>query len=136
MSSTAIVSALWPELRGFLVRIGRWLLDVIIEEGRTGLAVYMRQRVRVFTRRRKRARGKRRIKWLTGRIARWRKAAKWLESAKAHILTKRVATKAQERAERELDDLEPELENFERWSRRELRQAARRSRRAARRARD
>ena len=134
MSTSAVLAALWPDLKTFLVKIGRWLLDVILEEGRGGLAVYMRQRVGVFKRRRKRAKSKRRQKWLAGRILRWNKAAVWLESAAAKRLSKRVATQAQELAERELENVEPELENFARWNRRELRRARRRARRAARRA--
>ncbi len=130
MSSAAVAATLWPALRGFLVRIGRWLLDVILEVGRSGLALYMRQRVGVFVRRRKRAKAKRRIKWLTGRIARWRKAAAWLESTEAKKLTKQVARRAQKLAESQLDEIEPELENFARWNRRELRRARRRARRA------
>lgn len=131
MTTTAILAALWPTLRSFLVRIGRWLIDVVLAEGRAGLAIYMRQRVGVFIRRRKRARSKLRKKWLTGRIRRWRAAAKWLESAEAKKLSRKVAQKAQERAEQELDDLEPALENFARWSRVERRRARRKARRLA-----
>ena len=135
MSTAGILAGLWPALRRFLVRIGRWLIDVAIEEGRSGLAVYLRQRVRVLTRRRKRRRkGSARYRWLTTRINWWRKAANWLEGQEAKRLSKRVAKEAKKRAEKELDDLEPVWENFGRWSRAERRRAERRARRAARRA--
>ncbi len=130
MSTAAILSAIWPTLRGFLTRIGRWLLDVLLVDGRRGLALYMRQRIRVFEIKRGRSAHKRRKKWLTGRIGRWRKAATWLESAQAAKLTKQVARRAQKLAESQLDEIEPELENFARWNRRELRRARRRARRA------
>ena len=130
MSTAAILSAVWPTLRGFLTRIGRWLLDVLLADGRRGLALYMRQRIRVFEIKRGRSAHKRRKKWLAGRIGRWRKAATWLESAQAAKLTKQVARRAQKLAESQLDEIEPELENFARWNRRELRRARRRARRA------
>jgi hypothetical protein len=104
-------------LRRWIVKIGRWLLDTVLAEGRRGLAVYMRQRVHVFRARRARARTKRRRQWLDGRIRRWTKAAEWFDGEEAARLSKRVAKEAQGRAEAELDELEPELENFRRWNR-------------------
>ncbi len=130
VTTSGVLMGIWPTLRGFLTRIGRWLLDVVITDGRRGLAAYMRQRIRVFSIRRRRAQHARRKKWLTGRIARWRHAATWLESAEGAKLTKQVARRAQRLAESALDELEPELENFGRWNRRELRRARRRARRA------
>lgn len=133
MSTAGILAGLWPALRRFVLRIGRWLIDVAIEEGRRGLAVYLRQRVRVLTRRRKRCRKKgSRYRWLSTRITWWRKAAKWLEGQEAKRLSKRVAKEAKKRAENELDDLEPVWENFGKWTRAERRKARRRARRARR----
>lgn len=135
MSAAGILAGLWPRLSKFLIRIGRWLLDVVLEEGRRGLAVYMRQRVRVLKRRRKRRKPKSaRYRWLTARITWWGKAARWFDGEEAKRLNTRVTEAAQERAQRELDDAEPEWENFAKWSRAQRRRARRAARRARRRA--
>jgi hypothetical protein len=131
VSSAGILAGLWPALRRILIGIGRWILDVILNEGRSGLAVYMRQRIGVFTRRLKRARkGSPRSRWLTGRIRRWTQGATWLEGAAAKALSKKIAQEAQRRAEDELQAGEPVFENFAAWSKAEKRRAARRARRA------
>jgi hypothetical protein len=135
VTAAGVLAGLWPTLSKFLLRIGRWLLDVVLEEGRTGLAVYMRMRVRVLKRRRARFRKTRpRHKWLTTRITWWAKAAKWLEGQEAKRLSRRVAEEAQKRAARELDGAEPEWENFGRWTKGQERRAKRRARRIMRRA--
>lgn len=135
MSASGILAGLWPKLRGFLLRIGQWLLDVVLEDGRRGLAVYLRQRVRVLKRRRLRARkGKARHKWLTLRINTWNRAATWLEGAEGKKLSKSVAKAAQKRAAEELDQAEPIWENFENWTKAQERRAKRRAKRMLRRA--
>jgi hypothetical protein len=128
----AVLTALWPVLRRLAQQIGRWILDVALEEGRAALAAYMRLRVGMFRRRQARARGAARRAWLDGRIRRWSKAAGWLESADGRRLTRKVASAAVERGQAELDANEPTAENFSRWKRdRERRRDRRRTRRAA-----
>lgn len=130
-----MLAGLWPVLKMFLLRIGGWILDVAIAEGRAGLASYLRQRVQVLTRRRKKCKRQgARYRWLSARITWWTKAAKWLESQAAKKLQKRVAQAAKKRAAEELDQAEPVWENFGKWSKAEKRRAERRMRRAARRA--
>ena len=136
MSTSAILAGLWPGLRRLLIGIGHWILDVILAEGRSGLAVYMRQRVGVFTRRLKRTRkGSPRSRWLTGRIRRWTQGAAWIEGEAAKALSKQIAKRAQRLAALVLEEGEPAGENFAAWSKAEERRAARRARRAARRLR-
>ncbi|MHA1573445.1 MAG: hypothetical protein ACTSX8_05575 [Alphaproteobacteria bacterium] len=136
MSAAGILAGMWPKLRRFLLRIGQWLLDVVLEEGRRGLASYLRQRVRVLSRRRKRRKkSSARYKWLTLRINIWRRCAKWLEGDEGKKLSRRVAKAAQRRAKEELDQAEPVWENFESWTKAQERRAKRRANRMLRRAR-
>lgn len=136
MSAAGILAGMWPKLRRFLLRIGQWLLDVVLEEGRRGLASYLRQRVRVLSRRRKRRKkSSARYKWLTLRINTWRRCAKWLEGDEGKKLSRRVAKAAQRRAKEELDQAEPVWENFESWTKAQERRAKRRAKRMLRRAR-
>lgn len=131
MSVQAILSAVWGPLRRVLLNIGRWLLGALAEEGTSGLRSYMRQRVRVFERRKKRARAKLRREWLAGRIGRWKRAIKWLEGKDAKRMTGDVIDAAMKRADEEIPEEAPE-ESFTKWERR---RADRQERRAARRAR-
>jgi len=136
VSAAGILAGMWPKLRRFLLRIGQWLLDVVLEEGRRGLASYLRQRVRVLSRRRKRRKkSSARYKWLTLRINTWRRCAKWLEGDEGKKLSRRVAKAAQRRAKEELDQAEPVWENFESWTKAQERRAKRRAKRMLRRAR-
>jgi len=136
VSAAGILAGMWPKLRRFLLRIGQWLLDVVLEEGRRGLASYLRQRVRVLSRRRKRRKkSSARYKWLTLRINIWRRCAKWLEGDEGKKLSRRVAKAAQRRAKEELDQAEPVWENFESWTKAQERRAKRRANRMLRRAR-
>lgn len=136
MSAAGILAGMWPKLRRFLLRIGQWLLDVVLEEGRRGLASYLRQRVRVLSRRRKRRKkSSARYKWLTLRINTWRRCAEWLEGDEGRKLSRRVAKAAQRRAKEELDQAEPVWENFESWTKAQERRAKRRANRMLRRAR-
>lgn len=70
------------ELIALARRIGRWLLNRVIRVGANRLGWYMIERAEsVFTKRLARAKkagNKRRVRWLTGRIARWKKAGSWL----------------------------------------------------------
>lgn len=122
MTTTAILQAIWPGLRRVLLRIGRWLLRTIADEGLRGLISYMRQRVRVFQARLKRVLGRKhskwRPKWLRGRIARWRNAITWLGSKRAAKLKGRVLEAAEKMAERLIPEEAPG-ESFARWRRRQ-----------------
>lgn len=120
----AALEPLWPTLRGFLLRIGRWLLETILDATARGLVIYMQQRIKVFCRRLERTRSKRRQTWLRGRIARWARAAKWFEQ-KADALEERITKAAMARAEAEVPDEAPDFEDFARWSRAERRRKAR-----------
>lgn len=75
---TAIATALIDLAR----RIGRWVLNRVIAAGARRIGEYMIERAEsVFARRLYRAmqRGdKRRIRWLRGRIERWRRWGTWL----------------------------------------------------------
>jgi hypothetical protein len=122
MTTTAILQAIWPGLRRVLLRIGRWLLRTIADEGLRWLISYMRQRVRVFQARLKRVLARRhskwRPKWLRGRIRRWRNAISWLKSKRAAKLKGRVLDAAQRMAERTIPEEAPD-ESFSRWRRRQ-----------------
>jgi hypothetical protein len=127
-AATAVLVKMWPGLRRSLLSIGRWLLDVIVDEGVKGLLVYMRQRVKVFGRRLRRVLKRRvspkwrvgcwRAKWLRGRIARWRRAIAWLGGAQATKLKGRIVGLAIARATREIPTEAPD-EVFARWRRRQ-----------------
>lgn len=78
MSAAGIARALWPALRRILIRIGRWVLDDLLEDGVRFVGRYMLKRCKVFRRRLERARTKIRRGWLRRRIVRWQKAAAWL----------------------------------------------------------
>lgn len=128
-AATAVLAALWPGLRKALLAIGRWLLDTIADEGVKGLAIYMRQRVKVFAKRIARVKARRRrarfrihwrVRWLTLRIARWRQAIRWLTSTAAAKLKGRVVGLAIDRATREIPEDAPD-EIFSRWRRRQMR---------------
>ncbi len=135
MSTVAVarvLTGLWPALRNLLLKIGRWLIETIAEEGIGGLIVYMRQRVRVFGRRivrvkarRSRMKSKRgprykienwRVLWLQGRVKRWRTAIAWLQSKAAERLRGYVIAKAVARAQDEIPEEAPD-EDFSRWLR-------------------
>ncbi len=131
MSVQAILASVWGPLRRVLLSVGRWVLGALAEEGTAGLVSYMRQRVRVFQRRMKRAHANLRREWLTGRIDRWKRAIKWLRGDEAKQLNREVIDAAMERADQEIPEVAPE-ESFTKWER--LR-AGRQERRAARRAR-
>jgi hypothetical protein len=71
---------LWSGLKRILIRIGRWVLDELIDEGVDRLVSYMRKRVKVFRwRLRNRARAEWRISFLRGKISRWNAAIRWLQ---------------------------------------------------------
>ena len=77
-----------PILQAFirlLWRVGKWLLRLIARHGAKRLAAYMRVRIDVFADKRKRARTKRRRRWLDGRIHRWRYAVAFLEQNEQKI---------------------------------------------------
>ena len=124
-AATAVLAALWPGLRKALLAIGRWLLNTIADEGVKGLAIYMRQRVKVFRRRLTRVVTRKRYsewraRWLNSRILRWEGAIKWLTSTAAAKLKGRVVGLAMERATREVPEDAPD-ELFSRWRRRQMR---------------
>lgn len=78
------MSNLLEALVRIAARIGRWMLEHARDRGLTMLLGYMQGKIGDFERRRQRARTKRRVAWLTGRIERWRKAVAWLtDNAKA-----------------------------------------------------
>lgn len=122
MTTAAILKAIWPGLRRVLLRIGRWLLNALADEGLRGLVSYMRQRVKVFRRRLakilKRRHSKWRPKWLRGRIARWLGAIRWLQGKRAAKLKGRVLDYAQRFAEDTIPEDAPD-ESFARWRRRQ-----------------
>lgn len=60
--------------------IGRWVLRTAAKRGGVILAGYMLGKVDDFRRRLARARTDRRKAWLTGRIARWSAAIRWLQA--------------------------------------------------------
>lgn len=61
------------------VRIGRWLVKRLAKWAISHVVGYMKGKVEDFRRRLARAKAVRRRKWLRGRIARWTKAADWIE---------------------------------------------------------
>lgn len=83
-TATAIAAGLWKGLRRIVERIGRWTIRTIVIHGARALASYMRQRVEVFRARLERVRKRNpdgwRVEFITGRIARWLAAARWLEA--------------------------------------------------------
>lgn len=84
-----IASQLWPALRRLILHLGRWVLGSLRRNGAQNLASYMRIRANdVFTARLKRARTKRRKKWLRGRIRRWLLVSTWLEKHSKKISNK------------------------------------------------
>ena len=85
MSASGIARALWPALRRILIRLGRWVLDDLAEDGVVFVARYLLKRVQVFARRLKRARTKLRRRWLRGRIGRWRHASAWLTANASNL---------------------------------------------------
>lgn len=99
MSYGGIARALWPALRRILIRLGRWVLDDLVEDGVRFVARYLLKRVRVFARRLGRARTKLRRRWLRGRIGRWRDASAWL-TANASSLRGKALDLYSELAER------------------------------------
>ena len=122
-AATAALVQMWPSLRRSLLEIGRWLLEVIADEGVRGLIIYMRQRVKVFRRRlrrvlKRRAHSKWRVKWLDGRITRWGRAIAWLSGSQASKLKGKVVGLAIDRATREIPTEAPD-EVFARWRRRQ-----------------
>lgn len=108
MSIAALATALWPNLRKFMIRIGKWLFGVLTGEGARFLIRYMHQRVRVFKKRLERVKARRwsrkwRVRFLTGRIMRWTIAANWLEAKQADLKPKVVDAMA-----KKLDETIPE----------------------------
>lgn len=89
MSAAGIVRALWPALRRILIRIGRWVLDDLLEDGVRFVARYLRKRVKVFQRRLGRVKAKWRQRCLRRRIRRYLGASAWLDEH-AGSLSKRA----------------------------------------------
>lgn len=99
MTRTGIVKALWPAMRRILIRLGRWVLDDLVDDGVRFVARYLLKRVRVFSRRLGRARSRLRRRWLRRRIGRWRDASAWL-TANASSLRGKALDLYSELAER------------------------------------
>lgn len=99
MSAAGIARALWPALRRILIRLGRWVLDDVLEDGLSFVARYLLKRVKVMRRRLGRARTKWRRRWLRARIGGWVHASEWLTSHAAS-LTKRALRLYERLAER------------------------------------
>lgn len=77
-----------PIVKGLInlaIRIGRWLLDLAARRGGAFLRGYIEERVGVFKKRLARANTARRKEWLSGRIARWTAAARWLKAKAAQL---------------------------------------------------
>lgn len=88
MTRTALATALLSGLLKYAREIGGWIVRAAVEHGAEAVASYMRMRARGvlaarlvrIERRRFTTWRKRRIKWLSGRIARWESAAEWLDA--------------------------------------------------------
>ena len=73
------MTTLAASLLDLAVRIGRWLVKRLAKWAISHVVGYMKGKVEDFRRRIARAKTVRRRKWLRGRIARWTKAADWIE---------------------------------------------------------
>lgn len=72
------MSTIAAELISLARRIGKWILQRVIQRGAVRLGHYMLERVDVFRRRLKTAKTDRRKRWLRGRIKRWERGGSWL----------------------------------------------------------
>lgn len=73
------MNTLVTALLDLAVRIGRWLVRRLAKWAVSHVVGYMLGKVEDFKRRLARAKIPRRKTWLRGRIARWTKAADWIE---------------------------------------------------------
>ena len=122
MNALAIAKALWPKLRGFLLKIGQWLMQFLWSRGRTKLIGYMEGRVDVFLRRIRRLKRRNnppawRIRWLNSRVMRWRAAIRWLASKAADAIKEKVGDALLGWAKAEIPEEVPD-EVYGRWVRR------------------
>lgn len=62
------------------IRLGRWIVRRLAKWALSHVVGYMLGKVDDMKRRIARAKTDRRRKWLRGRVARWTKAAKWIEA--------------------------------------------------------
>lgn len=97
--------------------IGRWILRRLIRKGIDLVVGYMDGKIDDFQRRKGRARTQRRVRWLAGRIRRWKAALRWLIRQRRSI-TRRIV----ELVDREVGHAIPMAANderYERWARRQ-----------------
>lgn len=109
-------SALWIGILPWLRKIGRWLIERLVQKGTQWLLAVMEDRIDAFKRRRARTKLAWRKRWLLKRIFRWTKAHQWVSKlytkyAAGTLVVECDACMRRARAERiplvSPDDVEP-----------------------------
>lgn len=68
---------LWPTLRRYMIRIGRWIIERICETSPIAIALYMQERATHLRRKAKSAKKRKRAKLRRARW--WAGAARWIK---------------------------------------------------------